>query len=73
LALFGTGIRGGSPVTATVNGTTAPVSYAGPQLDYPGLDQVNIGLPASLAGSGNVAIQVTVKGVAANMVNVVIQ
>jgi uncharacterized protein (TIGR03437 family) len=73
LALFGTGIRGGSPVTATVNGTTVPVSYAGPQVQYPGLDQVNIALAASLAGSGSVAIQVTAKGITANSVNVVIQ
>ena len=75
LALFGTGLRAaGTPgVAATINGNTVPVTYAGPQLDYPGLDQVNIQLPASLAGSGNVAIQLTANGIAANTVHIVIQ
>jgi uncharacterized protein (TIGR03437 family) len=75
LALFGTGIQtaGTAGVTVTVNGASVPVSYAGAQVSYPGLDQVNIQLPATLAGSGNVAIQLTANGVAANIVHVVIQ
>jgi uncharacterized protein (TIGR03437 family) len=75
LALFGTGFRaaGMAGVTATVNGTTVTVTYAGPQLNYPGLDQVNIQLPASLAGSGNSAIQIVAGGVPSNTVHVLIQ
>lgn len=75
LALFGTGFRaaGTTGVTATVNGTPVTVTYAGPQVNYPGLDQVNIQLPASLAGSGNSAIQITANGTPSNTVYVLIQ
>jgi uncharacterized protein (TIGR03437 family) len=75
LALFGTGFRaaGTAGVTATVNGNSVPVTYAGPQINYPGLDQVNIQLPSSLAGSGNVGIQISANGVPSNTVHVTIQ
>jgi hypothetical protein len=33
-----------------------PVTYAGPQGQIPGLDQINLQLPAALAGTGTVAI-----------------
>jgi uncharacterized protein (TIGR03437 family) len=45
---------------------SVPVSYPGPQGAFVGLDQVNVQLPASLAGKGNVTIQVTANGIAAN-------
>ncbi len=75
LSLYGTGLRaaGLANVTATVNGVSAPVTYAGAQPSYPGLDQVNISLPASLAGSGMVPVVVTAGGVAANTVWIAIQ
>ncbi len=75
LALFGTGLEtaGTSGVTATVNGVKATVAYAGPQGGEPGFDQVNVLLPSSLAGAGNVNVQVTAGGVAANPVQVTIQ
>jgi uncharacterized protein (TIGR03437 family) len=43
LALYGTCIRNAASGSVTVNiqGLTAPVTYAGPQPDFPGLDQVN--------------------------------
>ena len=58
LLLFGTGIRGfTSQVTATVGGENVPVLGPGPQGQFVGLDQVNIGpLPRSLAGRGEVDI-----------------
>ena len=34
-----------------------PVTYAGTQGRYPGLDQVNLQLPSSLAGRGDTVIQ----------------
>jgi uncharacterized protein (TIGR03437 family) len=75
--LFGTGIRGRtslSTVTATVGGQTVPVVYAGPQSEYPGLDQVNLGpLPRTLAGRGTVTILVQVDGKAAPPVSVAIR
>jgi len=75
LSLFATGLEGADPSTVkvTVNGVNAPVTYAGPQGAYPGVDQVNILLPSSLAGKGNVNIQLTAGGVAANPVQVTIQ
>ncbi len=75
LTLFGSGMAGADPstVTVTVGGVSAPVTYFGPQGAYPGLDQVNVLLPASLAGKGNVTIQLTAGGVAANPAEVTIQ
>ena len=75
LVLFGTGIQGAGTAgtTATVNGVNAPVLYAGSQNLFPGLDQVNVLLPASLAGKGTVMVQLTAGGVAANPVQIVIQ
>jgi uncharacterized protein (TIGR03437 family) len=47
-----------------------PVSYAGPQPEYPGLDQVNVLLPRSLRGRGEVNVALTVDGKAANTLRV---
>lgn len=60
-----------SNVTVTVNGVNAPVLYAG-NGGYPGIDQINVLLPASLAGSGTVTLQLTASGIAANPVQVAI-
>ena len=76
LSLFGTGIRnagGVSAVSATVNGLSADVLFAGAQPEYAGLDQVNIRLPAALTGAGEVDVKVSVAGKAANVVRVAVQ
>jgi uncharacterized protein (TIGR03437 family) len=76
LVLFGTGIRGRgalSAVTAQIGGTDCEVTYAGPQGGFVGLDQVNLKLPRSLAGRGEVAVQLTVEGRPANTVQVTIK
>ena len=75
LFLFGTGLRaaGTSGVTVTVGGTNVPVAFAGAQGTFAGLDQVNVVLPRSLAGSGNVTVQLTALGVPANAVQLTIQ
>ena len=74
LTLYGTGIRGRrnvSQVRATVGGLPVPVTYAGPQGFFSGLDQINIGpLPAALAGKGLVDIRVTIAGQNSNPVQV---
>ena len=72
LVLYGTGI-GSAPVTATVGGVNATVTYSGPQGTYPGLDQVNLLLPPSLAGKGKINVALTAGGKAANPVYVVVQ
>jgi uncharacterized protein (TIGR03437 family) len=66
LLLYGTGIRFGSAITVSINGTTYTPTYAGAQGTYAGLDQINVLLPASLAGSGTVTVTVTVDGTLTN-------
>jgi len=75
LVLYGTGIRhgiDGGGVSAIVGGESVQVQTAA-QATYPGLDQVNLQLPRTLAGSGTVNVIVTVEGRAANAVTVAIQ
>ncbi|MBL8207926.1 MAG: hypothetical protein JNM09_27075 [Blastocatellia bacterium] len=69
LVLFGTGIRGFDTTTQgpvvgyfKVNATTfIPMiaEYAGKQGDFVGVDQVNILLPRSLAGRGEISLYIT--------------
>ena len=76
LILYGTGIRNRSAlggVTANIGGTNVPVLYAGPQPSFEGLDQVNLAIPLSLRGSGEVNIVLIVDGQTANVVTVNIQ
>jgi uncharacterized protein (TIGR03437 family) len=73
LVLYGTGIRNQasvSDVTVKVGSQTLPVSFAGATSGFAGLDQINVLLPASLAGSGNVNVTVTVNGIASNSVGI---
>jgi uncharacterized protein (TIGR03437 family) len=75
LVLYGTGIRhhtSAPGVSATVNGVNVTLQVAA-QPTYPGLDQLNIELPPSLAGAGNVNIVISVDGQVANPVTVTIQ
>jgi uncharacterized protein (TIGR03437 family) len=71
LEFYGTGIRGRASladVTCTVGGTQVKVLYAGSQNVFPGLDQVNVVLPASLADRGLLNVVLTVDGQTANTV-----
>ncbi|MEP7338307.1 MAG: hypothetical protein ABI977_11285 [Acidobacteriota bacterium] len=73
LILYGTGIRfrsGLSGVTATIGAANAGVSYAGGDTGLIGLDQINVLLPRSLAGRGEVDVILTVDGKAANTVKI---
>jgi uncharacterized protein (TIGR03437 family) len=45
-----------------------PVLSAGAQMQYAGLDQVNVELPSSLAGKGEVPVVLTADGQTANTV-----
>ena len=75
LVLFATGLRQAAPgdVIALVNGVNAPVAFSGAQGTYPGLDQVNLQIPPSLAGAGTVTVLVTVGSQAGNPVTVAFQ
>jgi uncharacterized protein (TIGR03437 family) len=58
LSLYGTGFAQAMPAgsTCTIAGQTLPVSYAGPQIQIMGLDQVNVLLPNTLAGAGATSV-----------------
>jgi uncharacterized protein (TIGR03437 family) len=61
---FGTGVRhvsSLSAISAQINGQNLAVQYAGPQGGYTGLDQVNVLIPHSLAGSGVVNLVLSVQ------------
>lgn len=70
---FGTGIRGRtnlSSVRASLGGTSLPVDFASAQGDLVGLDQVNVEVPRTFAGRGDVDVVLTVDGKIANTVRV---
>jgi uncharacterized protein (TIGR03437 family) len=71
LVLFGTGIRNRTSlanVSARIGGTAAAPLFAGAQGEFAGLDQVNLTIDRSLAGSGLVTVNLTVDGKTANPV-----
>ncbi|MBS1791707.1 MAG: choice-of-anchor D domain-containing protein [Acidobacteria bacterium] len=74
LILFGTGVRflsSQSAASATVGGSAIPLLFIGPQGDFVGLDQVNLGpVPRSLIGRGEIDVALTVDGKTANTVKV---
>ncbi len=73
LVLFGTGFDNVSPrdtVEIMFNGQITFPSYIGPQSSFEGLDQINVPLPPSLAGEGQVSIQVMINGLFSNVVTV---
>jgi uncharacterized protein (TIGR03437 family) len=75
LQLYATGMDAvsASQAQATIGGVAGSVAYAGPQGTFIGLDQINITIPNSLAGSGNIPIIVSVNGQTANTVNITVQ
>jgi uncharacterized protein (TIGR03437 family) len=73
IELYGTGIRGAAAVQCFVAGQSVPCLYAGPVAAYAGLDQVNILIPKSLAGAGDVRVYVVADGAASNVVGLKIQ
>jgi uncharacterized protein (TIGR03437 family) len=75
LELLGTGMdkATAAQVQVTIGGATATVQQVGPEGAWPGLDQINVLIPQSLAGRGNVPIILSAGGMIANTVNVTIQ
>ena len=76
LILYGTGLRyhsGLANVTATVGGTNAQVLYAGAKGSLVGLDQINVLIPRSLIGRGEIDVVLTVNGKTTNTVRVSIK
>ncbi len=75
LILIGTGFDSATAAEtiATVQGVTATVTYAGPLPGSIGLDQINVLLPGSLAGTGVATVSVSIGGQTANPVLITIQ
>ena len=69
LELYATGVRnaaGQAAVRAWIGGKAADVLYAGPQPEFPGLDQINLRLPPGLTGLAEVIVEA--EGTRANIV-----
>jgi len=76
LVLFATGARHrGSlgAVSVKIGGENADALYAGPQGSFAGLDQLNVLLPRSLAGRGEMDVSVLVEGQEANKLRVAVK
>jgi uncharacterized protein (TIGR03437 family) len=75
LQLYATGLDTAieADVQATIGSLTATVQSAGPAGTFPGLDQVDVVIPLSLAGAGSVPVVITAGGLSSNTVNVTIQ
>lgn len=74
LVLYGTGLRNyQSSLSAQIGSTVLPVAFTGAQGTFFGLDQVNILVPHSFAGSGLQNLTVTVDGATSNTVQVQFQ
>lgn len=72
LVIYGTGLGQTPPsrVIAWMADTEAPVAYAGPQGEFPGLDQFNIEIPPALAARGDLDVVISAAGVPSNPVRV---
>ncbi|MDX2030930.1 MAG: hypothetical protein SF339_09695 [Blastocatellia bacterium] len=73
LVLAGTGLRfrtALSAVTAKLGGTDGEVLFAAPAPGFIGLDQINVRIPRSLLGRGEIDLVLTVDGKAANTLRV---
>lgn len=74
LILYGTGLRArNTKATATIGGVAATVEYFGTQGGFVGLDQVNVLLPRSLIGRGEVDVSINLQGQAANPLKISIK
>lgn len=68
LVLYGTGVRGGQINSVTIGGVPAEPLTVSAQPSNPGLDQINVRVPKSLAGAGLVEVRLEVDGKPANPV-----
>ena len=76
IQIYGTGIRfrsSQSNVVVTIGGVNVMVEYADKQPNFVGLDQLNLVVPATLSGRGEVDIVVIVDGKPANIVTITIK
>ena len=65
LILYGTGFRNSPNLKLQVAGRDTALLYAGPQMQFPGLDQINVQLPGGL--TREVPVSLTADGKTANL------
>ena len=73
IEMFGTGVRFRNDLAnakATIGGIEGPVLYAGAHCCYVGVDQINLQIPKSLMGRGEVDVVLTIEGKIANTVKI---
>jgi uncharacterized protein (TIGR03437 family) len=73
VTFFGTGLRkntGLANVRATIGGVGASVIFAGAQGEFVGLDQLNVQLPTTLRGRGDVPVVFNIDGQTTNTVTI---
>lgn len=75
LLLYGTGLRHleSRTIKAKVGDTETPTPFAAAAAGFAGLDQINLNLPRSLTGRGEVEIKLTIDDRPANTVKVVVR
>ena len=73
LHFYATGVRDASEVHVRIAGQNVPVLHSGASADFPGLDEVTVEIPRSLAGMGQVDVVLTADGQEANPVPVHLQ
>jgi hypothetical protein len=73
LQFYASGVRDASEVHVQIAGQDVPVRYSGAAGHFPGLDEVTVEVPRSLAGMGDVDVVMTADGQAAGPVRIHIQ
>ena len=73
LQFYASGVRDAAAVHVQIAGQDVPVSYAGASGHFPGLDEVMVEVPRSLAGMGDVDVVLNVDGQAGSPVRIHVQ
>ena len=73
LQFYASGVRDASAVHVQIAGQDVPVRYAGATGHFPGLDEVTVEVPRSLAGIGDADVVLTADGQTASPVRIHIQ
>ncbi|MGA2588455.1 MAG: hypothetical protein ABSH32_00940 [Bryobacteraceae bacterium] len=73
LEFYASGVRDASDVRVQIAGHDVPVRYTGASGYFPGLDEVTVQVPRSLAGTGDADVVLAVDGRAADPVRIHIQ
>ena len=73
IVLYGTGVRNAQKVSASLGTSLASVLYAGPQTQFPGVDQINLRFDQFAGFTGTQILQVTTDGIPSNAVTLTFQ